>query len=205
MKVSTLELLVFINQAVYCYALIPLIAENYRLKTARGLSDGLVWSMFNAFMVLGFYFFCLDLPICYRVSLLIQLIFTAVLIFQRFWYDDFSYKKALGVIYLVNLALAAACIPLAIAWPYEVGNIAGWMGVVLGVVNRIPQIIKIQRERSVYGFNYWFAFLLGIAAVLEIIIVVLYKLPMQTLATASWALISFIIFTWQFYNFSWRR
>lgn len=203
--VSTLELLVFINQAVYCYALVPLILENKRLKTARGLSDALLWSFFNALLALTFYFFSLEMPFCYRLSVVVQVALLGVLILQRFWYDSFFYKKLLAWIYLANLLGAALCIPVAIAWPNEVGNIAGWIGVVLIVANRIPQILKVQREQSVFGFSYGFAFLLGMAGLMEMTIVLVYGLPLQTLMTAAWSVVSFLIFTAQFYAFSWRQ
>lgn len=202
--ISTLELLVLINQAVYVYALVPLILENHRLKTGRGISDGLLWSFFNALVMLSFYFFCLEMPICYRLSVLSQVLLIGVLIIQRFWYDHFSYKKLLAGVYGVNLVLILGAIPVACAWPHEAGHLAGWIGVMLVVVNRIPQIIKVQRERSVFGFSYGFVFLIGMAGVMEISIVLAYGLPTQTLMTSAWSVVSFLIFTWQFYAFAWR-
>ncbi|MBM3886333.1 PQ-loop repeat-containing protein [Candidatus Dependentiae bacterium] len=205
MIVSQFELLVLLNQIIYCYALIPLIWENWKLKTARGLSDGLMWSLLNAFIVLSFYFFCLDMPYSYRASLIIQTTFTLVIIFQRFWYDQFSYKRMLSLIYGTNFIVAVGCIPLALKWPHHVGHVAGWLGVLFLIINRIPQILKIQRERSVYGFSYWFALLLGLASVMEFVIAIAYKLPLQTVATSVWAFISFLIFTAQFYAFAWKQ
>lgn len=205
MTINMLEILIFLNQAIYCYSIIPLIQENYRLKTARGLSDGLVMGFFNAFIAMLFYFCCLGLPVSYRISVTIQAIFVGIIIGQRFWYDSFSHKKLLGGFYIANFVTAIAIIPMAFTWPHQVGNIAGWAGLVLVIANRIPQIIKIEREKSVYGFSYQFALLLGIAAVMEIAIVLWYHLPVQTLLTGSWALLSFFIFTWQFYRFSWNK
>lgn len=205
MKFNILEILIFINQAVYCYSIVPLIQENYRLKTARGLSDSLVIGFLNAFIAMLFYFFCLGLPISYRISVITQAILVSIIIGQRFWYDAFSHKKLLGFFYLGNFFTAITVIPAAFIWPHQVGNIAGWIGLFLIIANRIPQIIKIEREKSVYGFSYNFAALLGVAAVMEIAIVLWYQLPVQTLLTASWALLSFFIFSWQFYKFSWKK
>ena len=205
MNFNTLELLIFINQAVYCYSIIPLILENYRLKTARGLSDWLVMGFFNSFVAMLFYFFCLGLPVSYRLSVATQVILVGIIIIQRFWYDSFSYKKLLIGVYLANFLTAVMIIPAAFAWPYQIGNIAGWMGLLLVIANRIPQIIKIEREKTVYGFSYQFALLLGIASMMEISIVLWYHLPVQTLLTGSWALLSFFIFTWQFYRFAWKK
>lgn len=205
MTINMLEVLIFINQAIYCYSIIPLIQENYRLKTARGLSDWLVIGFFNAFVTMIFYFFCLGLPISYRLSVTIQAILVGIIIAQRFWYDSFSYKKLLGGFYITNLLAAVIMIPAAFTWPHQIGNIAGWIGLVLVIANRIPQIIKIECEKTVYGFSYRFALMLGVASIMEIAIVLWYGLPVQTLLTGSWALLSFVIFTWQFYRFAWKE
>lgn len=200
-----LELLVFVNQAIYCSSLVPLVLENYRLKTARGLSDALVMLFFNSFLVLFFYFFCLRLPFFYCMSSLVQLGLTLIMIAQRFYYDDFPYKKKLAWGYWINVMVILCMIPFAVTMPLLVGHAAGWIGVVLIISTRIPQIIKIQKERSVEGFSYFFALLIGMASVFEMAIVIAYKLPLQSLATSGSAFISFLIFTWQFYQFAWKK
>jgi hypothetical protein len=205
MELNVCELLVFINQAVYCYAFFPLLQENRRIRSARGLSNGLLWMMLNSYIALGIYFFSLNTPTCYRVSAIAQLVLTGALLVQHFWYDKFAHKSLIGFMYLANIAIAAAFIPVAIKWPLVVGNVAGWIGLGLVVICRIPQIIKIQQERSVAGFSYGYALFLGIAAFMEMSIVVYYHLPIQTLGTSSFAFLSFLIFTTQFYLFSWRK
>jgi hypothetical protein len=200
-----LDILVLINQAIYCYGFIPLIAENYRLKTSRGVSDALMWTFFNAYIAIGYYFFCLQLPLFYKISVIIQLFFVCVAIGQRFWYDKFIYKKKLAIVYGTNTLVAIALLPLALRIPHLFGNIAGWIAVAWFVINKVPQIVKVQRERSVYGFSFGFVFMQGMAAIMEIVVVLAYGLPMQTLVTGSWALATALIFTWQFYQFSWRE
>lgn len=200
---NTLEVLIAINQVVYCYSLVPLVLENYRLKTARGLSDALVWTFLNAFLFLGLYFFALDLPVSYQASAGIQAALTFVILCQRFYYDQFVYKKMIFGGYIVNAVTFLLVALSARINPVGVGNFAGWIGVAFIVLNRIPQVMKIEREKSVFGFSYGFALLLGIASVMEISIVLAYKLPVQSLMTATLAFISFVIFTWQFYKYSW--
>lgn len=199
------EALIFVNRLMYCSGLIPLLIKNYKLKTSRGLSDGLVWCLFNAYITLTFFSFCLGLPFFYGVSSLVQLCLISVIIGQRFWYDHFSYRGLLARIYFFNALAALALIPVALFWPYAVGHPMGWFTLFFFVGNRIPQIIKVQRERSVYGFSYGFAAMIGLAAIMEMSLVLVYDLPLQAFATALWAFILFVIFTAQFYFFSWRR
>ncbi len=199
------EVLVLINRLLYCSALVPLVMKNYQLKTSRGLSDGLVWFLFNGYIALTTFSFCLNLPIAYGVISSLQLCITGFIIGQRFWYDKFETRNFLAGVYVINVLIGAMLIPVAIAWPYEVGNLMGWAVLACFVSTRIPQIIKIQRARSVYGFSYGFSVILAIAAALEITLVFVYNLPLQMLATAIWSIIAFFIFTAQFYAFSWRR
>lgn len=199
------EILFFINRALFSMSLIPLVAKNYKLKTARGISDGLTFTLLNAYIALALYSFCLNLPIAFGVGALFQISMMCILIFQRFSYDDFSYKKKLAVLYISNVLFAALVSVISQIWPSYVGHIAGWVMFVFFFVNRIPQIIKIQRERSVYGFSYGFAFVMGLASLMEIVLFFVYGLPLQTLAAAVWAFISVLIFTAQFYFFAWRR
>lgn len=199
------ELLVLLNQAVYCYSFFPLIRENYRIKSAQGISDLLIWMMFNSYVALGIYFFSLKSPFFYKLSVGLQLFFVIILIFQRFWYDNFQSKKLLLGVYVVNFMIAFGGVFLAVANPFKVGNIAGWLGLIFIVVSRIPQFFKIHKEQSVKGFSYGYALFLGMAALMEIFIVLYYRLPIQTLATALFAFLSFVVFSFQFYLFSWRK
>lgn len=199
------EILVLINRLLYCSALVPLVVKNYQLKTSRGLSDGLVWFLFNGYIALTTFSFCLNLPIAYGVISSLQLCITSFIVGQRFWYDKFETRNFLAGVYAINVLVGLILVPVAIAFPYEVGHLMGWAVLVCFVSTRIPQIIKVQRARSVYGFSYGFSAILAIAAVLEVALVFIYNLPLQMLATAVWSIVAFLIFTAQFYAFSWRR
>jgi hypothetical protein len=199
------EILVLINRLLYCAALIPLVVKNYQLKTSRGLSDYLVWFLFNGYIALTTFSFCLGLPIAYGAISFLQLCIAGFIVGQRFWYDKFDNHNFLVRVYVINVLICGMLIPVAITWPYQIGHLMGWVALICFVSKGIPQIIKVQRAQSVYGFTYWFSAILAIAAVLELRLVFVYNLPLQMVATASWSLIAFFIFTAQFYAFSWRR
>lgn len=203
---TTQELLVFINQALYCSTHLPLLLEVIRLKTTRGISDGSLWLGFTGLILGIFYNACLGLPLFYHVSLTVQLIFTVTMLICRYKYGARSRPAnyLLGVGFLGDVILGLALIPLALIWPFYVGTIVGWIGVGVNLIGRIPQIVKIQKDRSVYGFAYKYVLLTGIAGIMELGIVLYYRLPLQTMTTASAGIVAFIIFTLQFYFFSWR-
>ena len=199
------EVLILINRLLYCSALLPLAVKNYRLKTSRGLSDGLVWCLFNGYITLSIFSFSLKLPTAYGVISSVQLAIMCFIIGQRFWYDDFAWRWRLACLYATNAIVGLAFALAATVWPYQIGHALGWASLFFFVSTRIPQIIKIQRERSVYGFSYGFSVILAVAAVLEVSLVFAYNLPLQMLATSIWSITAFFIFTAQFYFFLWRK
>ncbi|MBM3886334.1 PQ-loop repeat-containing protein [Candidatus Dependentiae bacterium] len=202
-NVNQLELLVLINQSVYCAAYIPSIVKNYRMKTGTGWSWGMLYTFFNGYLASIFYFCCLRLPICWRISVFFQLFCIMILFSQRLYYGVFTYKSVLIILgFSFSIGLALAIIPLALRCSSLVGNAAEWISFGIGLISRLPQIIKIHRERSVYGFSYTTQCIMGIASLMEIGIVLAYKLPLQSLASSVWSLILFVIFTIQFYWFA---
>lgn len=205
MEIVIKEFLVLINRLLYCSALVPLVMKNYQLKTSRGLSDYLVWFLFNGYIALTTFSFCLDLPIAYGVISFLQLCIAGFIVGQRFWYDKFDNHNFLVRVYVINVLICGMLIPVPITWPYQIGHLMGWFALICFVSKGIPQIIKVQRAQSVYGFSYGFSVILAIAAALEITLVFVYNLPLQMLATAIWSIVAFFIFTTQFYAFSWRR
>ena len=205
MLFKTEEILVIINRLIFGYSLVPLFLKNYQLKTARGLSDGLTWMLFNAYIALAYYSFCLKLPAPYGISSVCQIGIMFAIACQRFYYDDFSYKNKLLFMYVINSIAALALMPLALSLPIKFGHVAGWITAILFSVNRIPQMIKIQRSRSTYGFSYSFVFLLGIGSLLEFTLSIVYHYPLQTVLMSVWAFTAFLIFTAQFYAFAWRE
>lgn len=60
----------------------------------------------------------------------------------------------LGVGFVGDVIIGLALIPLALIWPLYVGIMIGWIGVGVNLIGRIPQIVKIQKDLSVYGFVY---------------------------------------------------
>ncbi len=196
--INTLELLVFINQSFYCYAAFPQIMSNYRNKTGSALSDFYLVMLFNTYFMLLFYFFCLPLPICYRLSVTIQFLTTMALIGQRFYYNRDERWKWVGSFFLVNVGFMLGLMPLAFVSPVAIGNIGGWIACVLIIINRFPQIIHFYRTKSVDGFSPLFLITFGAGGVMEMVVALIYWLPAQTFCMAGAGFLGILALSYQY-------
>ena len=198
LSVLVKELLVVVNQSLYCASFIPQIIKNFRAKSGESLSDLFLLAMLNSYVCFCLYFFCLGMPVGYKMAALFQLVATIFLIVQRFVYRGSGTVAGIATIYGINTVLALAALVCASWYPFLIGNMAGWAAVVLIIISRIPQIIKIQYERSVGEFSKMMVLLIGAASVMEITLALLYKFPVQTLCSSSWALVTCVLFLVQF-------
>ena len=128
---------------------IPQIRLNFRLKSARGLSDLTLLGHFYGYITYTFYTLCLSLPLAFKVMAPLSLLLVFVLIFQRFFYEE-GYKKdkKLLAFYGGNIMLALFVVPFALTDTVVVGNITGWIATALWCVVSLPQIVKVASEKS---------------------------------------------------------
>lgn len=194
-----LELLVLINQSLYCYASFPQIIANYRNKTGHILSDFYLMMLFNTYAMLMFYFFCVPLqPVCYKLSVAVQFFATVVLVVQRFYYHRDERWSLIFALFLVNSGFYLGFIPWAAYTPVSTGNVAGWIACGLILINRIPQIIHFYRTKSVEGFSPLFLIAFGSAGIMEMAIVIAYRLPVQTLCMAAIGFMGIVTMSYQY-------
>ncbi len=202
MMINTLELLVFINQSLYCYSAFPQIIANYRNKSGVALSDFYLMLLFNTYAMLLFYFFCLEQPVCYRLSIATQFLTTLTLVVQRFYYNRDTRFKALLVFYVFNTILLLGFVPWAIVSSCLVGNATGWIVFGLILINRLPQMIKFYRTKSVEGFSPLFLVLFCSAGIMEMGVVLAYQLPIQTLFMTGFGFTAILIMSFQWWLYS---
>jgi len=196
--ISTLELLVFANQSLYCYANFPQIVANYRNKSASALSDFYLILLFNTYSMLLFYFFCLTQPVSYRLSIAVQFLTTATLVGQRLYYHRDEWWRWVMACYNVNTGFFLGFIPWACYYPVSTGNAAGWIALGLILVNRIPQIFHFYRTKTVEGFSPLFLVAFGAAGLMEMVIVLVYHLPIQTFFMALSGFAAIMIMSYQY-------
>lgn len=187
-----------ISNILYLACFFPQIFTNFRQKSGTGVSELLLIGYLNAYLFLMFYIFCIDLPLIYRVIGPMELAATGVLILQRLYYDDGPLVKKLWVMYAVNIVIFIPFIPFALKHPYLVGAMCGWVYFAFAMVNQLPQVVKIHKEKSVTGFSFLFVLLTGLAAILETIAAFLASLPAQTTFNAFRGVLLFLLFCWQF-------
>ncbi len=190
--------LTIISQIFYTVCFIPQIITNYRFKSGRGVSDGFLFLYLNGYASLLYYIFLLNLPIAYRVLVPLQALFTLVFIAQRLWYDKKVLKNNLTYIFFVNFVAWLCLLFYALANPFVMGNVAGWVTVVVGGVSQLPQVIKIFKEQSVKGFDIKFVYLNLAAGLVEYLAAVIGGLPIQTHFTSLRAALFAVMFLVQF-------
>ncbi len=175
----------WLAQLVYVFVYIPQIITNFKNKTGHGLSDLMLLGYFNALVAVVYYVFSCNLPLAYRLLAPIQIVFIIVLIGQRLIYDkDKTATRPYWFLYGGNMMGALAVFPLSINHPLEVGIGAGWTMFVLSLLNQMPQVMKIFREKSVAGFSIFFALLTLMAGSIEFLTALVVGLPIQTLLSA---------------------
>lgn len=183
---------------LYFACFLPQILTNFKEKSGTGVSELLLIGYLNAYLFLMLYIFCIDLPLIYRIMGPLELFATAILIIQRLYYDDSPYVKKLWFMYAINIAIFLPLIPYALKHRYLVGAMCGWLYFAFSMVNQLPQVFKIHKEKSVVGFSFLFVLLAGLAAILETVAAFMADLPAQTTFNALRGVLLFVLFCWQF-------
>lgn len=189
----------WVAQIFYLFCFIPQIITNQKKKCGKGISSILLIAYLNAFILLIFFSFLMDLPAAYKFMIPLETLAVLVLIFQRLYYDnDPGVKKywyALGI----NLLSFACFVPYALTNPLVVGALFGWINFVLSTFYQLPQVLKIYKEKSVEGFNILFIAFNCIAATIELTAAYFTYLPAQTCFSALRAIILCLVMGGQFY------
>lgn len=197
MNLNLLELCMWAAQIFYFACFIPQIVTNFRLKSSEGISELFLVFYLNSSLFLMFYTFGLNLPLAYKIMVSLQGLAVLVLIFQRLYYDKNQAIKN-WVFYGFNFFIFFAVVPYAIKNPIFVGTVFGWIAFLFVLLNQLPQVFKVYKEKSVSGFNYLFVFFTGLAALIETLTAFAVGLPIQTKVMALRGVILFLIFSWQF-------
>lgn len=190
----------------FLIALFPQLYLNYRLKTTSGLSDLMLLGYFNGYIADSFYVLCLNLPLANKILVPAGLFTIILIICQRFYYGkDYKKDRILLFIYLVNATIVALLIPIAVQHRLLIGNVSGWIMMILWAIYQIPQIIKLLFERSTFGFSFWLTTLVGIGDIIEFIYGIILNLPAQTIINDVRGILIYLVFCVQFALLSHKR
>jgi uncharacterized protein with PQ loop repeat len=196
--------LVWISQTLYFVSFIPQIIKNYSLKSGKGLSILLLAALFNAYIAFLFYLFIYNFPLGYKVNASLQLAATTVLIIQKFYYNGKDQRKKIGQLSLVSVLILTGLSLISMGNKHIAKNVAGWLAIFFFATNRIPQMLKIYSEESTQGFSFLFISIYSLGAMLELVVVYLYSLPIQTLLYSLGGILTYIIFCIQFFIYKKR-
>jgi len=198
-KIFLLHLGAWTVSILFWSSLIPQIALNHKLRSARGISDWMLLGLFNGYIAYVYYAFCYNFPLSYKVMVPISLATVLILLGQRFFYEArYKQDQRLLFMYGINSLLAFGILPFAFKYRYAVGNIAGWMEFAIWTIYQFPQILKIHKNKSVVGFSFSFATLMTIGFLIELIIAFNFNLPIQTVLNGCRGIGIYLIFCLQF-------
>lgn len=197
-----IELFVWATLSLYVICFIPQIVENYRLKTAQGWSRSALIAFFIAHLSLLYYTFLLDLYFPYKVIAPLQFVSISIITLQRFYYDGLYTDKVFLWSIAITALLGVFSFPLAFWYPLMLGSACGWITFSVFLVQPVPQVVKVYREKSVEGFSLGYVLIFGLAALFELYIVFAKGLPTQTLMMVIRNLIFTVIFCVQFWLYS---
>lgn len=184
-------------------ALIPQVILNFKLRTTRGLSDLMLFGYFNGYITYIYYVFCFNLPIAYKIMVPLSFMTMMVILVQRFVYEQ-AYRRdtKLLMLYLVNGCLAILIIPHAFAHTRFIGNVTGWIEIVIWAIYQIPQVLKVRVNKSVVGLSFLLVTLIGFGDLIELLVAIVLRLPVQTIVNGFRGVFIYLVFCVQFLLYS---
>jgi len=159
----------------------------------------MLFGYFNGYIAYTYYVFCLNFPLAYKVMVPLACAMMLTMVVQRFVYEQ-GYKKdkKLLALYLLNGLGAILIIPQAITHACFVGNVTGWIEITIWALYQIPQVFKIYRRQSVFGFSFLLVTLIGLGDFIELIIAISLGFPVQTVINGIRGVLLYLIFCGQF-------
>lgn len=194
----------WIVNTLFFVGLWPQIALNYRLKSASGISDLMLFGLLAGYTAFLFYVFGLNFPLSYKVIVPLTVIAVVIMVIQRFYYDwGRDGKMFFG--YLIFGGICLALFPVFFIYPIIIGNIMGWVATAIWGVYQIPQGVKVILAKSTRGFSFAFASIMALGVFVELISAVILDLPIQTIISTLRGLAAYGIYCILFYMYRHSR
>ncbi|MFA5075116.1 MAG: PQ-loop repeat-containing protein [Candidatus Babeliales bacterium] len=193
-------LAIWVAQILFFIGLIPQILLNYKLKSTKGLSEFLLFGYLNGSITYLYYIFCCNLPLAYKIIMPMVLLAVIIMIFQRFYYSECFYDKEYKILffYILNILFYIFLIKLFIEYSLF-GIILGWITALIWATYQFPQVFKIFKDKTIKGFSFSLAFLVGFGNLIEFIAALNLKLPLPTTLNSFRGFLIFLIFCLQFW------
>jgi len=173
--------MLIVARTIGLFSIIPQIILNYKHKSIDGLSKIFLFIYLIGYSFNLLYVYGLSLPIIYKISAPIAFLLVLILIFQRFLYSNNKIKLYSVFTYSTFFLLFFLLIILAVYFPKKIGSLAGWISFIIWFVYLLPQMFRVYLKKSVEGFSFLFIFLGIISNSLELIVVLVLGLPIQSI------------------------
>jgi len=201
----SLEILSWIPMTLYVLAALPQAWTNMRLRSTQGLSMLMIFIRFSTGLFYNTYINLCGLPLSYRVMMFLYTLSFSVLVVQGYRYSSQAMQKVLKRGYASIVSLLLISLVVALWYPYQVGYMIGTCAVTASVFTDLPQVIKNYRRKTMKGFSFYFATLLGLGAILELCIALWFSLPFPTVFSAARAASYSFVFWAQFFLYRNKR
>ena len=197
------EVLAWAPALVYFAAPWMQIVKNYRSHTATyAVSHRMLFIAVAGTTAKAFYDYFLIHPLAYRVMRPLTVLALLVLVGQAYWYtDDALIRQRTIITYTLFAVISAAFAVLGFAFPEVVGSVAGWVGMLALAFYQAPQVIKDYARRSVDGLSFSYLSLLCGGAVLEVMMTLILRLPIQSMLDGLRGMAYYGVFCYQFVTY----
>ena len=196
-----LTIIPWVSEISFFAGLLPQIFLNYKIKSAAGLSDVYLILYFSAYVINIFYVYGLDLTSAHKAVAPLYLFAVTIMIFQKFFYNNVLANFKAAKLYYFDFIILLVFIPFVFMFPQTIAHAAGWALIVMWTLYQFPQIFKIYRNKSVAGFSFLFVSLIGIGNVVEFIVAMILKLPIQTIFITIRGMIIYLVYCFQFWKY----
>ncbi|MFH1461572.1 MAG: PQ-loop repeat-containing protein [bacterium] len=201
-KILLANILIFIANLIFILSLFPQILLNYKIRSTKGLSDLFILASLNGQFSYLIYSFIKDLPFIYKIINPIYAFLFSIIIFQRFYYSDGSSKdKFILRFYIINLFILIYLSYLIFNGLTTLGSLLGWIPLGIGLWKKVPQILKVYKTKSVYGFSLFCIILSLISYMFEASAGFMLDLPVPVLLNDLRGFFINFLFLFQFWTY----
>lgn len=191
--------IIWIINIIFLLSLFPQIFLNYKLKTAKGLSDlFILGSLIGQASYVGYAFYA-NLPLVYKVMNIFYCGSLLILIVQRLYYAKYKTRFILFGLYFSNILLLSLLFFYAFNGNNNMGNFLGWLPICTGFFKKVPQIAKIHFQKTIKGFSFGFIILNIVGYLTEMFAAIFLRLPLQIIANDLKNIFLFSVFLGQFF------
>lgn len=188
--------------SIYYIAGIPQIITNYRSESTAGLSYRMVFFDYTGNLTTTIYTYLLGLPLACKVMEPLCVLNIGILVYQGYLYTrDGSIKRNILLAYTALHAFCVVMIVVGYWYHHEIGNLMGWLSLLVQTFTQLPQVLKNRRRRSVQGLSFAYVNLFGLACTLEMLIAWMMGLPMQSFLNGLRGVCYYTVFCCQFYRY----